>query len=732
MTNRQQIPGGGWPRRLLKVMLVVALATVLAAYLARRFGARGDEPKPKRAASWPHADVENRDVNMTSNPLLAEYTTPFKVPPFHQIQEAHYVPAFEEAMRRHRAEIAAITDDPKPPDFANTVEALDRSGALLSRISRVFYGLLSANTTDEMAKIAEALSPKLSKHQDDILLSERLFARVEAVHRQKAALTLDAEQQTLLEELYQDFVRGGAALDASGKARLREINKELALTSLAFKQNMLKENNAFELFISREADLAGLPERVRAAAAKAAEDRGKRGQWLFTLHKPSLIPFIQFSDRRALREQLLRGYISRGGNGDARDNRANLSRIVRLRMEKAKLLGHETYAHFQLAARMASSPDKVRALLDRLWKAALPVARREAGELQALLEKDRPGEKLQPWDWWYYAEKLRKARYDLDDSELRPYFKLENTLSGAFTVAQKLYGLTFQPRDDLPVYHEDVRAYEVKDSDGSHLGLFYVDYFPRAGKRGGAWCGGYRSQIKEGGERVAPVVVNVGNFSAPAAGKPALLSFEEVETLFHEFGHALHSLLADTTYPGSRASIRVDFVELPSQVLENWATEPEVLRLYAKHHETGEVPLQPGLRDREYLAACYLDMAWHELTELPEDLDVAAFEEAALDQIGLIPEIVVRYRSSYFEHIFSGDWYAAGYYSYIWSQVLDADAFAAFKETSLFDPKTAAAFRHLLERGGAEDPMVLYKRFRGAEPGIEPLLRRKGLLRQGE
>ena len=685
--------------------------------------------------------IARDNVKTQDNPLLAEYTTPFGVPPFDKIEEAHYAPAFLGSMQQHRAEIQTITNNPEPASFANTVEALDRSGALLARIARVFFGLLSANTNDEMAKIAQALSPKLSKHQDDILLSDKLFARVKAVHQQKAGLKLDAEQQTLLEELYQDFVRGGADLDAKGKARLREINKELSLTNLAFKQNVLKENNAFELFLTSEADLAGLPERVRAAAAKAAEEKGKKGQWLFTLHKPSLIPFIQFSDKRQLREKMLRGYISRGGHGDARDNQANLAKIVRLRMEKAKLLGHETYADFQLAVRMAKSPARVRELLDRLWKAALPVAKGEARELLALLVKDHPGEQLQPWDWWYYAEKLRKAKYDLDDSELRPYFKLDNVLSGVFAVAQKLYGLTFHEREDLPVYHKDVRTFEVKEKDGSHLGLFYVDYFPRSGKRGGAWCGGYRTQIKEDGKRIAPVVVNVGNFSMPAAGEPALLSFEEVETLFHEFGHALHALLANTTYPGSRGSIRVDFVELPSQILENWASEPEVLRMYAKHHQTGEVipealvqkiiksrHFNQGFETVEYLAACYLDLAWHDLTELPEDLDVPTLEKAALAKIGLIPEIVARYRSPYFEHIFSGDWYAAGYYSYIWSQVLDADAFAAFKETSLFDPKTAAAFRHLLERGGAEDPMVLYKRFRGAEPKIGPLLQRKGLL----
>ena len=689
----------------------------------------------------PRTAKEIDNVKTENNPLLAKFAAPFQAPPFDQIKEAHYTPAFEEAMRQHVAEIDAITNNKEAPSFANTVEALDGSGALLARISRIFYGLLSADTNDEMAEIARVLSPKLTSHQDDILLSDKLFARVKAVHLKKAELKLDAEQQTLLDELYQDFVRGGADLDTSGKERLREINKQLSLTNLAFKQNVLKENNTFSLLLTREADLAGLPQRVRAAAAKAAADKGKQGQWLFTLHKPSLIPFIQFSEKRELREKMLRGYISRGGQGNAQDNKANLSKIVRLRLEQAKLLGYKTYADFQLAVRMARSPAKVRGLLDQLWKAALPVARREARELEELLVVDHPGQKLQAWDWWYYSEKLRKAKYDLDDSELRPYFKLENVISGVFDVARRLYGLTFHERKDLPIYHQDVRTFEVKEKDGSHLGLFYVDYFPRASKRGGAWCGGYRGQVRQDGKRIAPIVVNVGNFSMPAEGQPALLSFEEVETLFHEFGHALHSLLANTTYRGSRGSIRVDFVELPSQIMENWATEPEVLRMYAKHFETGEVipealvqkikksrHFNQGFETVEYLAACYLDLAWHELAELPADLDVPAFEAAALNKIGLIPEIVVRYRSPYFEHIFSGDWYAAGYYSYIWSQVLDADAFAAFQATSLFDPKTAAAFRHLLERGGAEDPMVLYKRFRGAEPKIAALLKRKGLV----
>lgn len=680
------------------------------------------------------------DPRASGNPLLQQSDAPFGVPRFDRIRAAHFVPAFKAAMARHWKEVEGIAKSGAEPSFGNTVEALDRSGELLLRVTRIFYGLYGANTNDELEKIAKTVTPLLSQHQDDILLHEALFRRVKAVHAKRASLGLDVEQSTLLGELYLDFVRGGADLDASGKKTLRSLNTKLALLQLSFRRNLLEENNRFTLVIHDRKDLAGLPDRVVSAAAKAAAARGHRGKWVFTLHKPSLIPFLQYSQNRTLREKMFQGYITRGNHGDKLDNKQILKRIVALRIQKAKLLGYRTYADFKLRRRMAKTPANVYKLLDRIWKVALPAAKREAAALQALITKEGKGFRLQPWDWWYYSEKQRRAQYDLDDKELRPYFKLDNVLQGAFTVATKLYGLSFAERKDLPGFHPEARAFEVREQGGAHVGILYVDYFPRKSKRGGAWCGSFRRQWKRDGKRIAPLITNVGNFTAPTKGKPSLLSFEEVETLFHEFGHALHSLLNDTTYPGSTQGVKVDFVELPSQIMENWASAPQVLKLYARHHETNQ-PIPDALiakinRSRhfnqgfvtvEYMAACYLDLAWHTLEQPPTD-DVNTFEAKALAKIRMLPEIVVRYRSSYFAHIFSGDYYSAGYYSYLWAQVLDADAFEAFRKAGLFDGRTARAFRkHILSRGGAEDPGVLYQRFRGAEPRIEPLLERKGL-----
>ena len=685
--------------------------------------------------------VRGADRAATDNPLVAEWDTPFGVPPFKWIENRHYLPAFEEALRVHREEIAAITANPEAPSFENTLVALDGAGALLSKVSRVFYSLLSARTDDEMNEIAKTVSPMLTKHKDGILLDAVLFARVKAVRAARDGLKLTVEEQTLLEEVYQDFVRGGANLDADAKAELRKINEELSLLTLGFGQNVLKETNRFEMVLDKAEDLVGLPERVVAAAAKAAEERDHKGKWVFTIHKPSLIPFLQYSEKRALRERMFKGYIEQGAHGDDLDNREIIAKIIRLRTRKAGLLGYETYGDFALSRRVAGTPAKVFDLLNKLWKPALEVARREVKDLQALIDAEHGDFQLAPWDWWHYAGKVRKQKFDLDEKELRPYFELGRVQAGAFEVARRLYGLEFVERSDIPVYHPDVKAYEVKEADGRHLGVFYTDFFPRASKRGGAWCGTYRDPQKPGGKKVAPVVNNVGNFSMPVAGKPALLSFEEVETLFHEFGHALHVLLNDTTYLRTGDAVRVDFVELPSQIMENWASEPEVLRMYARHYETDE-PISDALIEKlqcsgtfnqgfetvEYLAASFLDMAWH-TTRHGETIDVDGFEKDALDKLGLIGQIVSRYRSPYFRHVFSGGYYAAGYYSYIWAAVLDADAFEAFKEKGLFDQATAKAFRdHVLSRGGAEDQMELYRRFRGRDPNITPLLKRRGLL----
>lgn len=675
------------------------------------------------------------------NAFFAEFDTPFGVPPFDRIKDEHYLPAFQEAMAQQLQEIEEIVRNAEPPTFENTIEVLEQSGPLLRTVGNVFDVLNGSMTNDRIQAIAKEAAPLRSKHQDDIRLNERLFQRMKAVYGQKDNLNLTAEQNMLLEKYYRDFVRGGALLDEEKKARLREINKELSILSLEFGENVLKEDNRFELVIEKEEDLAGLPPSVITAAAEAAKERGHDGKWVFTLHKPSMIPFLQYSEKRELREKIFKAYINRGNNNDELDNKAILSRIAALRVEKANLLGYKTHAHFVLEQNMAKTPEGVYELLDKLWKPALEMAKEEAKELQKMIDKESKDFKLQPWDWWYYAEKVKKAKYDLDEEMLRPYFKLENVINGAFYVATKLYGIQFVERDDIPKYQEDVKVFEVQEADNSHIGILYTDYFPRASKRSGAWMNNFRKQYKEGGKKIHPVITNNGNFTKPTADKPSLVSSEDVSTLFHEFGHALHGLLSDCTYYRlSGTSVSRDFVELPSQIMENWAFEPEVLKVYAKHYETGEVIPQElidkikkaslfnqGFAAVEYLAASYLDMDWHTLTEAKE-LDVLEFETESLDRIGLIPEIVVRYKSPYFRHVFSGG-YSSGYYSYIWAEVLDADAFEAFKETGLFDQKIAQAFRkNILTRGGTEEPMTLYLRFRGAEPKVEPLLKRRGLI----
>jgi len=675
------------------------------------------------------------------NPFFSEFDTPFHVPPFDKIKEEHYLPAFIEGIEQHNKEIEAIANNPEPPTFENTIEALEKSGALLRRVSNVFDVLNASMTNERMQEIAKKVAPLRSKHWDDIYLNEKLFKRIKTLYEQRDKLNLTREQRTLLEKYYKDFVKGGANLDKEKKARLREINQELSLLTLKFGENILKENNRFELIIEKKEDLEGLPQSVIDAAAETAKERGYKGKWVFTLHKPSMIPFLTYSAKRELREKIFKAYINRGNHNDKLDNKKILLKIVALRLERAKLLGYKTHAHYVLEDNMAKTPENVYKLLDKVWKPALERAKKEAEELQKMIYKEGKNFKLQPWDWWYYAEKLKKEKYDFDDSVLRPYFKLENVLKGAFYVANKLYGLQFIERDDIPKYHPDVRVFEVKDADGSHIGILYTDYYPRASKRGGAWMNSFRKQSRIGGKEIRPVVTNNGNFSKPVGDKPSLLSVEEVLTLFHEFGHALHGLLSNCTYPTlSGTSVPRDFVELPSQIMENWALEPEVLKVYAKHYKTGEVIPQElidklkkaklfnqGFATVEYLAAAYLDMDWHTLTEV-KDIDPLKFEEESMKRIGLIPEIVVRYRSPYFLHIFSGG-YSAGYYSYIWAEVLDADAFEAFKEKGLFDKETAQSFRkNILEKGGTEDPMVLYKRFRGAEPKVEPLLKRRGLI----
>jgi peptidyl-dipeptidase Dcp len=675
------------------------------------------------------------------NPFFAKFDTPYGVPSFDKIKEKHYVPAFKEGIKREKAEIDAITNNSETPTFANTIEALEETGDLLRRVSNTFGVLNESMTNDNMQAIAKEVAPLRSKHRDDIMLNAKLFQRIKAVYEQKDVLDLTAEQAMLLEKYYKDFVRGGANLEEDKKARFREINEELSLLSLKFGENVLKETNRFDMKIDNAEDLAGLPDAVISAAVETAEERGSEGKWIFTIHKPSMIPFLQYSEKRELREKIFKAYIDKGNHNDELDNKVILSKMAALRLERANLLGYKTHAHYVLEENMAKVPENVYGLLDQLWKPALEMARKEAEELQAMIDEEGGNFKLEPWDWWYYTEKLKKAKYDLDEEMLKPYFELNNVREGAFYVANKLFGVQFVERHDIPKYHEDAKIFEVKEADDSHVGILYTDYYPRESKRGGAWMNAFQKQSRLGGVDVYPIITNNGNFPKPTGYTPALLSSEDVGTLFHEFGHALHGLLSDSTYDRlSGTSVPRDFVELPSQIMENWVFEPEVLKAYAKHYETGEVIPQElidklkktgtfnqGFTTVEYLAASFLDMDWHTLEE-NELQDAEKFENESMSRIGLIPEIVVRYKSPYFNHIFSGG-YSSGYYSYIWAEVLDSDAFQAFKETSLFDQKTATAFReNILARGGTEDPMTLYLRFRGAEPSVEPLLKKRGLM----
>lgn len=679
-----------------------------------------------------------------TNPFFSEFQTPYGTPPFSLIKTEHYRPAFDEGIRLHKEEILAIAANAEAPSFENTVVALDNSGTLLERVSAVFFAMDNAEADSVIQEISVEISPVLSEHNDNTYLNEQLFARVKAVHDadQSNPEVLNKEQKRLLDKYYKRFVRSGILLSESDKERLRSINKELSVLGTTFGQNLLAETNNYQLVIDKKEDLAGLPEGIVAAAAEAAVAKGLDGKWLFTLHKPSWIPFLQYADNRALREQLYKAMYLRGDNDNDKDNKAIINKIVNLRLEKAKLLGYSSHAAFVLEETMAKTPDNAYKLLNDIWKYALPQAKKECAELQALVKKEGGNFKLESWDWWYYAEKLRKARYDLDEEELRPYFKLENVRDGVFSVANKLYGLNFSLLNDVAVYHPDVTAYKVSDADGSYIGVIYLDYFPRAGKRGGAWMGNFSEQYVKDGQDIRPVIYNVGNFTKPTADTPSLLTIDEVETLFHEFGHALHGLLSKCTYKGlNGTNVSRDFVELPSQVLEHWAFHPEVLPLYAKHYQTGEVipevllkkmenasTFNLGFATTELVAAALLDMDWHTITE-SKDFDVRAFEKNALDKIGLIPEIIVRYRSPYFAHIFDGG-YSAGYYSYLWSEVLDADAFQLFEEKGVFDAATAKAFRdNVLSKGDTDEPMTLYKQFRGAEPDPVYLLKNRGFVK---
>jgi peptidyl-dipeptidase Dcp len=677
----------------------------------------------------------------SDNPFFNKYDTPFEVPPFDLIKAAHFMPAYLKGIEEERVEIKSIINNPEKPTFDNTIVALEYSGELLYKVSRVFGPLNSANTNDTLQKINRELSPILSKHRDDISLNDSLFQRVKSVHENREQFKLTDEEKKVLDDTYNGFVRSGAALSADDKDKLRKINEEMSLLSVQFGQNLLAETNGYKLVIDKKEDLSGLPEGIVNQAAAMASNLKMDGKWIFTLQVPSMTPFLQYSDRRDLREKLFSGYFMKGDNDNQTDNKAIIARIAKLRVERSHLLGYKSYSDFALERNMAKSADKVFSFLSQVWEAATPVAKAEADEQQALITREGGKFKLEPWDWWYYTEKIKNEKYDLSDEVTRPYFKIDNVMEGMFYVANQLYGLEFTKRGDIPKYHPDVETFEVK-RNAKHVGILMIDNYPRPSKRGGAWCGAYRGQSRDiKGKMIYPVVTMVTNSTPPAADKPSLLTPEEASTLFHEFGHALHQLLSNSTYPGvSGTSVPRDFVELPSQIMEHWALEPEVLKVYAKHYQTGEIipseivekldkasKFNTGFITVEYLAAALLDMEYHALTE-PVDLDIRAFEKSAMDKYGLIPEIKPRYRSTYFNHIWASG-YASGYYAYIWCEILDADAFQAFKETgNIFNKEVAARFeKEILSRGGTRDPLEMYIAFRGKEPGIDALLKNRGL-----
>jgi peptidyl-dipeptidase Dcp len=676
----------------------------------------------------------------SDNPFFVEWKTPFQTPPFDLIKTEHFMPAFLEGMKLQKAEVENIVNNPKEPTFQNTIEAMENTGRLLNNVSGVFYHLSGANTTPEIQKLAAELSPIFSKHNDDISLNPKLFERIKKIYDNRKSLKLNSEQKTLLEKYYRDFIKSGANLNEEDKNKLRKLNEELSMLSLKFRDNVLKETNAFLLIIDNEKDLAGLPPSVVEAAKEDAKRKGHEGKWVFTLQQPSYRPFMMYSEKRDLREKLYMASTLKANNNNENDNKKIVEQMVRLRLQKANLLGYKSHAAFIQDEYMSKNPEKVYDFLMRLWEPALKVAKKEVVELQELVKRDGNEFTIKPWDWSFYAEKLKKEKYDLDEEMLRPYFKLENVIDGLFTVVKKLYGFQIVERKDISTFHPDVKVFEIKEADGKHIGIIYTDYFPRDSKRAGAWSNNFRQQSNIGGKFVTPICFNTGNFSKPTQENPALLTLDEVETMFHEFGHALHGLLSNLTYPSlSGTSVAWDFVELPSQIMENWVTEPEVLKLFAKHYKTGEVmpneliekiqksrKFNQGFATVSYLTASLLDMDYHSITKA-QPIDVEKFEENLAIRLELLPEIGVRYRSTFFSHIFAGG-YSAGYYSYIWAEVLDSDAFEAFKEKGLFDKETAKLFReNILSKGGSEDPMALYVKFRGKEPSIEPLLKKRGL-----
>ncbi|HEX8665374.1 MAG TPA: M3 family metallopeptidase [Beijerinckiaceae bacterium] len=681
--------------------------------------------------------ITTAPADTAENPFDAPWNTPFELPPFDRVQPEHFRPAFDRALKAHMAEIEAIAADPSEPTFGNTVEAMERSGRDLRRVSAVFFNLAGSHTNDALQAIEREIAPRLSRHRSRIYMDEALYRRVAALYERRDALGLDPEEARVLDRAHTHFVRAGAQLDAEAKKRLAAILERLAILGTQFSQNILADEKAWTLVLEGEADLAGLPDFVREAAAEEAESRGLSGKHVITLSRSSIEPFLSFSARRDLREKAFSAWISRGDNGGETDNKAIIAEIVALRAERARLMGYATFADYKLADTMAKTPEAALRLLHDVWTPAVARATRERDALQALVREEGGNFELAAWDWRFYAEKLRRQEHDLDEAEIKPYLQLDRVIGAAFDTAHRLFGLEFSEITEAPHYHPDVRVWEVT-REGRHIGLFLGDYYARPSKRSGAWMSSFRTQEKLSGD-IRPIVVNVMNF---AKGRPSLLSFDDARTLFHEFGHALHGLLSDVTYPMlAGTSVPTDFVELPSQLYEHWLEEPQVLRRFALHHRTGE-PMPEALLDRilaartfdqgfatvEYTASALVDMDLHRLASA-EDLDVAQFERDALSRIGMPKEIVMRHRTPHFSHIFSGDGYSAGYYSYLWSEVLDADAFEAFREAGdVFDRDTARKLHDFIyAAGNRRPPDEAYAAFRGRLPSIEALLRKRGL-----
>lgn len=675
------------------------------------------------------------------NILNKPFDTQFHTAPFSKIKNEHFLPAFKKAIEKAKKEIEDITNNPETPSFKNTVEALDFSGEELDRISSIFFNLNSAETNDEIQKIAQEVSPLLSEFSNDITLNEKLFKRIKTVYQAQNSLNLTTEQKTLLDKKYKSFSRNGANLPEDKKQQLRDIDKELSKLKLKFGENVLAETNKFEMLLTKEEEVAGLPEGAKEAAQQLAESKGKKG-WLITLHYPSYIPFMTYANNRELRKKLAIASGAKAFHNDALDNQENVLKIVKLRQERANLLGYKTHAHFVLEERMAKTPEKVETFLNELLEKAKPAALKEFTELESFAKELDDIDQLQKWDGAYYAEKLKQKRFDLDDEKLKPYFKLENVIQGVFTISERLYGLHFEEISTIDKYHQDVLTYKVTNDKGDLVSIFYADFFPRPGKRNGAWMTSYKPQYVKNGENSRPHISIVCNFTKPTKSKPSLLTFNEVTTLFHEFGHALHGMLANTTYPSlSGTSVFWDFVELPSQVLENWCYEKEALELFATHYETGEVipmdliekikassTFHEGMQTLRQLSFGLLDMSWHGV-ESPETIkSVKEHELKAFENTKLYPDVAENCMSTSFSHIFQGG-YSSGYYSYKWAEVLDADAFEFFKEKGIFNKDVATKFKeHVLSQGGTEDPMILYKRFRGHEPQPDALLKRAGLI----